>query len=136
MLAWTTTPDTPGGLTFAPALDPVPLPHEVLVCVEAIAPNPGDLAGLADAPAGTVPAWDGSGVVLEPAADGTGPTAGERVLFLGLSGGWAQRRAVPRAMTAAAPRTSPSSTSPPFPSPPPAPCVPCGGSAPCSADGS
>jgi NADPH:quinone reductase-like Zn-dependent oxidoreductase len=78
-----------------------------LVRVEAFAPNPGDLEGLAASPAGAVPGWDGSGVVLAPAADGHGPEAGERVLFLGLAGGWAQRRAVPHTMTATAPADAP-----------------------------
>ncbi len=102
MLAWTTTPGSPGGLTLREVPEPAPLPHEVLVRVEAFAPNPGDIAALAAAPPGAIPGWDGSGVVLEPAADGHGPAAGERVIFLGLSArGWAQRRAVPHAMTAA-----------------------------------
>ncbi len=108
MLAWTTTPGSRGGLTLREVPEPVPLPHEVLVQVEAFAPNPGDLAALAEAPAGTIPGWDGSGVVLESAADGRGPRAGERVVFLGLAArGWAQRRAVPSAMCAAAPADAP-----------------------------
>ncbi|OQO89708.1 hypothetical protein B1813_22690 [Saccharomonospora piscinae] len=103
MLAWTTAPDTPSGLTLRETFDPTPLPHETLVRVEAFAPNPGDLAALPGLPPGSVPGWDGSGVVLEAAADGSGPGQGERVLFLGLAGGWAQRRAVSNAMIAAAP---------------------------------
>ena len=103
MLAWTTTPSAPGGLTLREVPDPVPLPHEVLVRVEAFAPSPGDLAITPTLPAGSVPGWDGSGVVLTPAADGRGPREGERVLFLGLAGGWAQHRTVPHMMTAAAP---------------------------------
>ncbi|MHC9046826.1 zinc-binding dehydrogenase [Microbacterium saperdae] len=84
--------------------EPSPLPHELLVRVEAFAPNPGDLAALPEIPAGSIPGWDGAGVVLEPAADGAGPQVGDRVLFLGLGArGWAQRRAVPHAATAAAP---------------------------------
>ncbi|WP_156156689.1 zinc-binding dehydrogenase [Microbacterium azadirachtae] len=84
--------------------DPSPLPHELLVRVEAFAPNPGDLAALPGAPAGSIPGWDGAGVVLQAAADGAGPQVGDRVLFLGLGArGWAQHRAVPHATTAAAP---------------------------------
>ncbi|WP_344357891.1 zinc-binding dehydrogenase [Brachybacterium phenoliresistens] len=103
MLAWTTTPDEPSGLALSEVPDPVPQAHEVIVRVEAFAPNPGDLAALPGAPAGAVPGWDGSGVVLEPAADGTGPRAGDRVLFLGLTGGWAQKRAVSRQFLGTAP---------------------------------
>ncbi|WP_345436085.1 alcohol dehydrogenase catalytic domain-containing protein [Microbacterium gilvum] len=84
--------------------EPTPLPHELLVRVEAFSPNPGDLAALPGVPAGSIPGWDGAGVVLEAAADGTGPRAGDHVLFLGLGArGWAQRRAVPHATTATAP---------------------------------
>ena len=108
MLAWTTTPDNPGGLALREVPRPVASPDELLVRVEAFAPNPGDIAALSDAPDGSIPGWDGSGVVISPAADGNGPQAGERVLFLGLSAqGWAQHRAVPRAMTAVAPPVVP-----------------------------
>ncbi|WP_407317696.1 zinc-binding dehydrogenase [Isoptericola halotolerans] len=42
--------------------------------------------------------------MLEAASDGAGPQVGERVVFLSLGArGWAQRRAVPHAFTAAAP---------------------------------
>nr|WP_244960781.1 zinc-binding dehydrogenase [Pseudoclavibacter chungangensis] len=103
-MAWTTNPEAPGGLALRDVPEPVPSPDEVLVRVEAFAPNPGDLAALTGAAAGSVPGWDGSGIVIEPAADGHGPRAGDRVLFLGLAArGWAQRRVVPLAMTAAAP---------------------------------
>lgn len=104
MLAWTTTPGAPGGLTLSEVAEPSPLPHELLVRVEAFAPNPGDIAAIPGAPAGSIPGWDGAGVVLEAAADGAGPQVGDRVVFLGVGArGWAQRRAVPHASTAAAP---------------------------------
>lgn len=103
MLAWTTT-DAQSGMLLGEVPDPTPLPHEVLVRVEAFAPNPGDLAALPGSAPGSVPGWDGSGVVIEAAADGGGPKVGERVVFLGLAArGWAQRRAVPHAATGAAP---------------------------------
>lgn len=104
MLAWTTDPGAPGGLALAEAPEPEPSDGELLVRVEAFAPNPGDIAALAGAPAGTIPGWDGSGTVLRSAADGRGPQPGDRVLFLGLAAhGWAQHRAVPLATTAPAP---------------------------------
>lgn len=104
MLAWTTTPGALGGLTLREVPEPVPLPHELLVRVEAFAPNAGELDALPTAPAGSVPGWDGAGVVLQSAADGAGPQIGDRVLFLGLSArGWAQQRVVPHTSTAAAP---------------------------------
>ncbi|MBE2998519.1 zinc-binding dehydrogenase [Nocardiopsis sp. HNM0947] len=70
--------------------------------VEAFAPNPGDLAALQAAPDGTVPGWDGVGTVIEGAANGSGPKKGERAVFLGMDGGWAQQRRVSTAMVAAA----------------------------------
>lgn len=104
MLAWTTSPGSPGGLLLREVDEPAPLPDELVVRVEAFAPNPGDLAALTGVPTGSIPGWDGSGVVLQGAADGQGPSVGERVVFLGLAArGWAQRRAVSRVMTAAAP---------------------------------
>lgn len=103
MLAWTTDAEALGGLALREVPEPSPQPNELLVRVDAFAPNPGDLAALAGVPTGTIPGWDGSGVVLESAADGHGPKVGESVIFLGLAAqGWAQRRAVPHANTAIA----------------------------------
>jgi NADPH2:quinone reductase len=41
-----------------------------------------------------VPGWDAAGVVIQAAADGSGPPAGSRVVGFGDAGGWAERRAV------------------------------------------
>lgn len=101
--AWVTEAGAPGGVALRSVPRPSPAPHELLVRVEAFAPNPGDIVGIGSVPPGTVPGWDGSGIVLEPSADGLGPQVGDRVLFLGLGGGWAEERVVPRVMTATAP---------------------------------
>lgn len=58
------------------------------------------------APVGFVPGWDGAGHVVRAAADGSGPELGSRVLFLGLSGGWARLRAVPTSFVARAPEAA------------------------------
>ncbi len=80
--------------------EPEPADNELLVRVEAFAPNPGDIAALA----GTIPGRDGSGTVLRSAADGRGPRPGDRVLFLGLAAHrWALHRAVPLSTAAPAP---------------------------------
>lgn len=107
MLAWAADQGSAGGVNLREVPDPVPSPDQVLIQVEAFAPNPGDLAALAGAPSGSIPGWDGSGTVLEPAADGQGPQVGERVIFLGLdASSWAQRRVVPHAIIATAPEDS------------------------------
>ena len=66
-----------------------------LVEVEAMAINRGELHLLATRPEGWRPGQDIAGVVIEPAADGTGPERGQRVVALVDQGGWCERVAVP-----------------------------------------
>ena len=84
--------------------DPEPAPHEVLLEVRAASVNFLDVAYREHylAPGG-VPGVDAAGIVLAPAADGTGPPAGTRVVTFAPGGAWAQRRAVPVADTAVVP---------------------------------
>ncbi|MEU8734192.1 zinc-binding dehydrogenase [Streptomyces tendae] len=87
---------SPGHLSLADVPEPRPDAHEALVRVEALSLNSGEVheATRAQTPGGTVLGWDAAGVVVQAAADGSGPAEGERVVTLG-EAGWAELRAVP-----------------------------------------
>ncbi|MEU3169525.1 zinc-binding dehydrogenase [Streptosporangium sp. NPDC006930] len=86
-------PSAPCGLRLGEAADPEPDPGQVLVQVYHASLNPGELGMLAQLPTGHVGGYDAAGVVVRPAADGTGPAAGTRVLAFG-PGAWAELLAV------------------------------------------
>jgi NADPH2:quinone reductase len=73
---------------------PAPAANEALVAVRAFAVNRGELT-LVRRRDGWQPGQDVAGEVLQPAADGTGPQAGERVAGLAEWHGWAEQAAVP-----------------------------------------
>jgi NADPH:quinone reductase-like Zn-dependent oxidoreductase len=85
----------PGGLRVAEAPDPVPAPNQALVRVTAASLNYGEVTnGIETAEEGAVLGWDAAGVVVQAAADGSGPTVGTPVVTLAERGGWAELRAV------------------------------------------
>jgi NADPH:quinone reductase len=86
---------TPSGPELRRVPEPQPAPDEALVAVEAFSINPGELRLFAGRPEGWRPGQDIAGRVLAPAADGSGPAAGTRVVAMVDFGGWAQRVAVP-----------------------------------------
>ncbi|MEU5592622.1 zinc-binding dehydrogenase [Streptomyces sp. NPDC020298] len=75
--------------------DPVPGPGQVLVAVSHASLNYGDLndARSGRIPVGAVLGSDAAGVVIQAAADGTGPAVGTRVAAL-TSGAFAERVAI------------------------------------------
>ncbi|WP_329586266.1 zinc-binding dehydrogenase [Kitasatospora sp. NBC_01250] len=90
-------------VAFAEAPQPVPGPGEALVKVEAFAPNRGETFLLERPWPGVLPGKDIAGLVVQAAADGTGPGIGTRVVGHPAQGGWAEYAAVPTHSLAALP---------------------------------
>ena len=67
MRAVVVDPNVEGHLALADVPEPEPGPGQVLVAVRHISLNYGDLNGARSRPAGFIPGWDASGVVLRPA---------------------------------------------------------------------
>ncbi|MDP9843482.1 zinc-binding dehydrogenase [Streptosporangium lutulentum] len=89
------TGDASRPVEFAQAAQPVPTPDEVLIKVEAFSPNRGETFLLETPEPGLQPGKDVAGLVVQAAADGSGPPAGSRVVGHPPMGGWAEYAAVP-----------------------------------------
>ena len=74
---------------------PRPQPGEALVKVAAFSVNRGEIFQLENPRPGARPGKDIAGLVVQAAADGTGPAAGQRVVGHPEAGGWAEYVAVP-----------------------------------------
>jgi NADPH:quinone reductase-like Zn-dependent oxidoreductase len=92
-----------GQLALVDVPAPTPAPDELLLRVQSISLNRGEVRGAALAPEGRVPGWDVAGVVESSAADGTGPAKGTRITALLDSGGWAELAVVPANRAAVVP---------------------------------
>jgi NADPH:quinone reductase len=89
-------PEAPANLRLADVDEPVAADSEALIEVRATALNFGEVHFIDRMrKPGEVPGWDAAGVVLQAAADGSGPPVGSRVVGFHGAGGWAQRRSVP-----------------------------------------
>ena len=96
-------PEAQGRLSISEVEEPEPLPSEALVRVAAISLNRGEVRRAEASEAGFRPGWDLAGTVERPAADGTGPEEGARVVGFLPSGAWADLVAVPTNALAALP---------------------------------
>src|SRR5215469_2898593 len=88
-------PAVPGRLAIRPVEAPVPAAGDALVRVAAISLNRGEVRQVGRAAAGWRPGWDFAGAVLTPAANGSGPGIGARVVGTLEEGAWAEEVAVP-----------------------------------------
>ncbi|MEH2002212.1 MAG: zinc-binding dehydrogenase [Nostoc sp.] len=88
-------PNVVGRLALSEVTAPTPAPDEALVRVAAISLNRGEVKRSTSAEAGWQPGWDLAGVVETPAADGSGPPQGTRVVGLRRAGAWAELVSVP-----------------------------------------
>lgn len=96
MRAVVVDPDSPERLTIQEVETPDRSATEALVRVSAFSLNRGEVRrALNTDEAGARPGWDLSGTIERPAADGSGPREGARVVGFLPSGAWAEQAAVP-----------------------------------------
>ena len=91
MLAVVNTPGGPEPVAIREVPEPAPRPNEALVAVHAFSLNRGELRLFQVRSEGWRPGQDIAGVILKAAPDGSGPTAGTRVVGLCDWHGWAER---------------------------------------------
>jgi NADPH:quinone reductase-like Zn-dependent oxidoreductase len=105
MLGLVNTPNGKAPVELRELPEPQPARNEALVAVRAFSLNRGELRSFVNNEEGWVPGQDIGGVVLQQAADGSGPAAGSRVVALMDEFGWAERAAVPGHRMAVLPDT-------------------------------
>jgi NADPH:quinone reductase-like Zn-dependent oxidoreductase len=90
------------GLRLIEVAEPTLGDSQALVEIHAISLNFGELTYRQPV---QIPGWDAAGVVIQAAADGSGPPPGTRVTTFGWHSGWAERRAAETADLAVVPDT-------------------------------
>jgi NADPH:quinone reductase-like Zn-dependent oxidoreductase len=94
MLGLVTTLNDKAPVELRELPEPQPQRNEALVAVHTFSLNRGELRSVRNNGVGWVPGQDVAGIVLQQAADGSGPPVGARVVALTDELGWAQRVAV------------------------------------------
>ncbi|ACU69328.1 Alcohol dehydrogenase zinc-binding domain protein [Catenulispora acidiphila DSM 44928] len=110
MKAMTATGRTEPSVALTAVDQPQPRPDEALVKVEAYSVNRGETFQLEAPRPGWRPGKDVAGLVVQAAADGSGPAVGARVVGHPPQGGWAEYVAVPTSSLADLPDTVPAAT--------------------------
>ncbi|MEU0935600.1 zinc-binding dehydrogenase [Embleya sp. NPDC005971] len=105
MKALTPTGATDTWVAHEDVPQPRPGPDEALVKVEAFAVNRGETFLLEHPRPGHRPGKDVAGLVVQAAADGSGPAACTRVVGHPMAGGWAEYVAVPTSALAPIPES-------------------------------
>ena len=103
MKAFTATGRTDRPVELDEVPQPEPRADEALVKVDAYSVNRGETFLLENPPAGWRPGKDVAGLVVQPAADGSGPGIGRRVVAHPPAAGWAEYVAVPTSSLAELP---------------------------------
>ena len=94
MFAIVYVPDSPAKLELGSVPELEPTDDQVVIEVRATSLNFGEVTFIERQPAGHVAGNDAAGVVLQAAADGSGPPVGTRVAAFSPAGAWAERHAV------------------------------------------
>lgn len=103
MRALVVDPDAVASVRLTEVAEPRPRPDQALVAVRHIGLNYGELVFASQWPTGSVHGHDAAGVVVEQAADGTGPAVGTPVAIGLAAHTWAERVAVDLTRLAAVP---------------------------------
>ena len=95
MKALVTASEDENGLALVEVDEPKPQSDEAVVRLRATSVNRGEVAHLRDEEPGHILGWDVAGDVVQPAADGSGPSSGQRVVGIVDDHAWAELVCVP-----------------------------------------